>query len=85
MRMRNAMNIVTMSHSRVFSWVNHSPITLLPMIFDPFPQGANSYGQLGTGHRIDSLLPVQCLLSDEVAQTVVSLAGGGGHTLLLTS
>ncbi|XP_060518323.1 uncharacterized protein LOC132697073 [Cylas formicarius] len=50
--------------------------------------GANSYGQLGLGHKSDEeLLPkeVQLKACDLRAENIVSIAGGAGHTLVLDS
>lgn len=49
-------------------------------------QGANSYGQLGLGHKEDALLPSECMSSErDPACCPVQVAGGGGHTIILTS
>ena len=48
-------------------------------------QGANSYGQLGSGNKTDSLLPNRCVLSDEIVRILVKLTGGGGHSVWLSS
>ena len=49
------------------------------------PQGANSYGQLGSGHKEDTLLPSRCLLPAGVdIGKLRQVTGGGGHSALLT-
>lgn len=47
-------------------------------------QGANSYGQLGLGHKEDVLVPQ--LLKDVSCkcQDIKSIAGGGGHSAVIT-
>ena len=48
-------------------------------------QGANSYGQLGSGHKEDTLLPARCLLQPGVdIGQLRQITGGGGHSTLLT-
>lgn len=48
-----------------------------------YPQGANSYGQLGLGHKEDVLLPQQ--LSDFCEpRCIKSVTGGGGHSAAVT-
>ncbi|XP_063145462.1 secretion-regulating guanine nucleotide exchange factor isoform X3 [Candoia aspera] len=46
--------------------------------------GANSYGQLGVGHKNDVLLPkaVKALLFNQTC--IKSITGGGGHSAVLT-
>ncbi|CAH1368480.1 hypothetical protein MTP99_009912 [Tenebrio molitor] len=48
--------------------------------------GANSYGQLGLGHKSDEeVAPKEVNLADSdlLADNIVAIAGGGGHTLIL--
>ncbi|XP_030755078.1 secretion-regulating guanine nucleotide exchange factor [Sitophilus oryzae] len=50
--------------------------------------GANSYGQLGIGYKSDAEIKpqkVELRGTDLKAEEIVSIAGGGGHTLILTS
>lgn len=50
--------------------------------------GANSYGQLGIGHKSEEEIePKKVVLdgSDLVAEEIVAIAGGAGHTLILNS
>jgi len=49
-----------------------------------FAWGSNGSGALGAGDRADSTTPRQMLLPSTDAQ-IISVAAGGGHTLLLTS
>lgn len=47
-------------------------------------KGANSYGQLGVGHKEDVLIPqsledVSCKCED-----IKSITGGGGHSAVIT-
>ncbi|XP_013926082.1 PREDICTED: secretion-regulating guanine nucleotide exchange factor [Thamnophis sirtalis] len=46
--------------------------------------GANSYGQLGLGHKNDALLPkaVKSFLFNQIC--IKSITGGGGHSAVLT-
>ncbi|XP_005990554.1 secretion-regulating guanine nucleotide exchange factor [Latimeria chalumnae] len=49
-----------------------------------FTWGANSYGQLGLGHKDDMLLPqeVEGFLLKE--KCIIKLTGGGGHSAVIT-
>ncbi|KAL7992142.1 hypothetical protein Chor_016398, partial [Crotalus horridus] len=49
-----------------------------------FFQGANSYGQLGLGHKNDLLLPkaVKSFIFNQ--NCIKSITGGGGHSAILT-
>ncbi|XP_041132868.1 secretion-regulating guanine nucleotide exchange factor isoform X2 [Polyodon spathula] len=49
-----------------------------------FTWGANSYGQLGLGHREDVLQPEGARLGQCLEGGVRSLAGGGGHSAVVT-
>lgn len=49
-----------------------------------FLQGANSYGQLGVGHGEDMPFPTKVNLESSQAEILKQIAGGGGHTVLLT-
>ncbi|CAO2632617.1 Secretion-regulating guanine nucleotide exchange factor [Lemmus lemmus] len=48
-----------------------------------YPQGANSYGQLGLGHKEDVLLPQQLSNFCEPG-CIRSVTGGGGHSAAVT-
>ncbi|XP_053248940.1 secretion-regulating guanine nucleotide exchange factor isoform X1 [Podarcis raffonei] len=49
-----------------------------------FSWGANSYGQLGLGHKEDVLLP-QALKELPCSQkNITSITGGGGHSVIVT-
>ncbi|KAF7245430.1 Secretion-regulating guanine nucleotide exchange factor [Varanus komodoensis] len=50
-----------------------------------FAWGANSYGQLGLGHKEDVFLPtsLQQFLCNQT--NIKSIAGGGGHSVVLTA
>jgi len=50
-----------------------------------FLQGANSYGQLCSGHHEDTLIPSQCSVEVKLIENIAEVTGGGGHTVLLTS
>ena len=50
-----------------------------------YVQGANSYGQLCNGNCEDILSPNSCKVTEEVVKDIQSIAGGGGHTVILTS
>ena len=56
----------------------------LILAFLSFVQGANSYGQLGSGHREDTILPSQSKLPSSLAKRLKQITGGGGHTAVLT-
>uniref|UniRef100_A0A8C8SM28 Secretion regulating guanine nucleotide exchange factor n=1 Tax=Pelusios castaneus TaxID=367368 RepID=A0A8C8SM28_9SAUR len=47
-------------------------------------KGANSYGQLGLGHREDALLPQSLKVFSCKHQSIKSIAGGGGHSVVIT-
>ncbi|XP_015194184.2 secretion-regulating guanine nucleotide exchange factor isoform X2 [Lepisosteus oculatus] len=49
-----------------------------------FAWGANSHGQLGQGHRQDRVEPGQVEEGDPAGRALRRLAGGGGHSVLLT-
>ncbi|XP_058713561.1 secretion-regulating guanine nucleotide exchange factor isoform X4 [Poecile atricapillus] len=49
-----------------------------------FAWGANSYGQLGLGHKEDVLVPQALKDVSCKCQDVVSIAGGGGHSAVIT-
>ncbi|XP_028917542.1 secretion-regulating guanine nucleotide exchange factor [Ornithorhynchus anatinus] len=49
-----------------------------------FGWGANSYGQLGLGHKEDALLPQQ-LRDFRPSRRLESVAGGGGHSAVVTA
>ncbi|NWI54653.1 SRGEF factor, partial [Calyptomena viridis] len=46
--------------------------------------GANSYGQLGLGHKEDVLLPQALKDVSCKCQDITSIAGGGGHSAVIT-
>ncbi|EQB79125.1 tryptophan hydroxylase 1-like protein [Camelus ferus] len=55
----------------------------LDVVSDALAKGANSYGQLGLGHKEDVLLPQQ--LSDFCKPGCVKrITGGGGHSAIVT-
>ncbi|XP_053147827.1 secretion-regulating guanine nucleotide exchange factor isoform X4 [Hemicordylus capensis] len=47
-------------------------------------QGANSYGQLGLGHKEDVLLPQVLKEFPYNQKTIRSIVGGGGHSAVVT-
>lgn len=47
-------------------------------------KGANSYGQLGLGHKDDVLIPQALKDVSCKCQDIVSIDGGGGHSALIT-
>ncbi|OPJ73829.1 secretion-regulating guanine nucleotide exchange factor isoform C [Patagioenas fasciata monilis] len=47
-------------------------------------QGANSYGQLGLGHKEDVLVPQSLKDVSCKCQDIKSITGGGGHSALIT-
>ncbi|CAM5120531.1 unnamed protein product [Eretmochelys imbricata] len=49
-----------------------------------FAWGANSYGQLGLGHKDDVLLPQSLKDFSCKHQNIKSIAGGGGHSAVIT-
>ncbi|XP_065448165.1 secretion-regulating guanine nucleotide exchange factor isoform X5 [Chrysemys picta bellii] len=49
-----------------------------------FAWGANSYGQLGLGHKEDVLLPQSLNDFSCKHQNIKSIAGGGGHSAVIT-
>lgn len=54
------------------------------IFLSPCLQGANSYGQLGLGHKQDVLLP-QALQEFAGSQKALrNIAGGGGHSAVIT-
>ena len=53
-----------------------------------FAFGSNGSNQLGVGHNDDLSAPQRCLLPEDLwvpGETIVQIAAGGNHTLLLTS
>ena len=62
--------------------VDLSTISSEIMVFSS--KGANSYGQLGSGHREDTMIPTPSSLPSTVARRLCQIMGGGGHTVLLT-
>ncbi|XP_064019663.1 secretion-regulating guanine nucleotide exchange factor isoform X4 [Pogoniulus pusillus] len=46
--------------------------------------GANSYGQLGLGHREDVLVPQSLKDASCKCQDIKSITGGGGHSAIIT-
>ncbi|NXF81167.1 SRGEF factor, partial [Sclerurus mexicanus] len=46
--------------------------------------GANSYGQLGLGHKEDMLVPQALKDVSCKCQDIASIAGGGGHSAVIT-
>ncbi|MGH0165471.1 UNVERIFIED_CONTAM: hypothetical protein FKN15_063764 [Acipenser sinensis] len=53
-------------------------------LFCLFTWGANSYGQLGLGHKEDVLQPEGARLGQCLEGGVRSLSGGGGHSAVVT-
>ncbi|XP_061855138.1 secretion-regulating guanine nucleotide exchange factor isoform X3 [Colius striatus] len=49
-----------------------------------FAWGANSYGQLGLGHREDVLVPQALKAVSCTCQDIKSITGGGGHSAVIT-
>ncbi|XP_039609252.1 secretion-regulating guanine nucleotide exchange factor isoform X2 [Polypterus senegalus] len=49
-----------------------------------FAWGANSYGQLGLGHKEDVLLPVRVTQGLASIGNIKCLVGGGGHSAIIT-
>ncbi|XP_068872989.1 secretion-regulating guanine nucleotide exchange factor isoform X4 [Aphelocoma coerulescens] len=49
-----------------------------------FAWGANSYGQLGLGHKEDVLVPQALKDVSCKCQDIASIAGGGGHSTVIT-
>ncbi|XP_068255272.1 secretion-regulating guanine nucleotide exchange factor isoform X5 [Nyctibius grandis] len=49
-----------------------------------FLQGANSYGQLGLGHKEDVLVPQSLKDVSCKCQDIKSITGGGGHSAVIT-
>ncbi|XP_064921322.1 secretion-regulating guanine nucleotide exchange factor isoform X3 [Columba livia] len=49
-----------------------------------FAWGANSYGQLGLGHKEDVLVPQSLKDVSCKCQDIKSITGGGGHSALIT-
>ncbi|XP_041894694.1 secretion-regulating guanine nucleotide exchange factor isoform X3 [Corvus kubaryi] len=49
-----------------------------------FAWGANSYGQLGLGHKEDVLVPQALKDVSCKCQDIASIAGGGGHSAVIT-
>lgn len=47
-------------------------------------KGANSYGQLGLGHKEDVLVPQVLKDVSCKCQDIASIAGGGGHSAVIT-
>lgn len=47
-------------------------------------KGANSYGQLGLGHKEDVLVPQALKDVSCECQDIASIAGGGGHSAVTT-
>lgn len=47
-------------------------------------KGANSYGQLGLGHKEDVLVPQALQDVSCKCQDIASIAGGGGHSAVIT-
>lgn len=47
-------------------------------------KGANSYGQLGLGHKEDVLVPQALEDVSCKCQDIASIAGGGGHSAVIT-
>lgn len=47
-------------------------------------KGANSYGQLGLGHKEDVLVPQALKDVSCKCQDIASIAGGGGHSAVIT-
>lgn len=47
-------------------------------------KGANSYGQLGLGHKEDVLVPQALKDVSCECQDIASIAGGGGHSAVIT-
>ncbi|XP_058858782.1 secretion-regulating guanine nucleotide exchange factor isoform X1 [Acipenser ruthenus] len=63
------------------SMADRSPCSEL---FCLFTWGANSYGQLGLGHKEDVLQPEGARLGQCLEGGVRTLAGGGGHSAVVT-
>lgn len=47
-------------------------------------KGANSYGQLGLGHKEDVLVPQSLKDVSCKRQDIRSITGGGGHSAVIT-
>lgn len=54
------------------------------LFFCVYLKGANSYGQLGLGHKEDVLVPQSLKDVSCKCQDIKSITGGGGHSALIT-
>lgn len=54
------------------------------LFFCMYLKGANSYGQLGLGHKEDVLVPQSLKDVSGKCQDIESITGGGGHSAVIT-